>query len=277
MIYNHNIIQRQYDEIIAPNFDIDAKGIYASTYQKGIIQLQNTNLILSKTPLQVLDIGIGTGSFLEQIALLREGEVSPFGMDISEKMLDIAKKKIPNLRTIVDDATNLEKHYANRSFDLICSHFVTGFVPMRELAPKVWNLLDEGAYWSLIGQTMASYPNLRKIEDSLVSKLIYWVSGNSKLDYDVVSSPEGHSEVIEILEENDFEVCQIETFEPKIDFANLDDFLDFGYYNGWLTPFIEKLGIHKASKMLSLMINILLFPIHDNQSIEIALARKITK
>ena len=277
MIYNHNIIQRQYDEIIAPNFDIDAKGIYASTYQKGIIQLQNTNLLQSKTPLQVLDIGIGTGSFLEQIALLREGEVSPFGMDISEKMLDIAKKKIPNLRTIVDDATNLEKHYANRSFDLICSHFVTGFVPMRELAPKVWNLLDEGAYWSLIGQTMASYPNLRKIEDSLVSKLIYWVSGNSKLDYDVVSSPEGHSEVIEILEENDFEVCQIETFEPKIDFANLDDFLDFGYYNGWLTPFIEKLGIHKASKMLSLMINILLFPIHDNQSIEIALARKITK
>ena len=277
MIYNHNIIQRQYDEIIAPNFDIDAKGIYASTYQKGIIQLQNTNLLQSKTPLQVLDIGIGTGSFLEQIALLCEGEVSPFGMDISEKMLDIAKKKIPNLRTIVDDATNLEKHYANRSFDLICSHFIIGYVPMRELAPEIWNLLDEGGYWSLIGQTMASYPNLRKIEDSLVSKLIYWVSGNSKLDYDVVSSPEGHSEVIEILEENDFEVCQIETFEPKIDFANLDDFLDFGYYNGWLTPFIEKLGIHKVSKMLSLMINILLFPIHDNQSIEIALARKIIK
>ena len=48
MIYNHNIIQRQYDEIIAPNFDIDAKGIYASTYQKGIIQLQNTNLLQSK-------------------------------------------------------------------------------------------------------------------------------------------------------------------------------------------------------------------------------------
>ncbi|AFY54185.1 methylase involved in ubiquinone/menaquinone biosynthesis [Rivularia sp. PCC 7116] len=277
MIYNHNIIQRQYDEIIAPNFDIDAKGIYASTYQKGIIQLQNTNLLQSKTPLQVLDIGIGTGSFLEQIALLCEGEVSPFGVDISEKMLEIAKNKIPNLRTIVDDATNLEKHYANRSFDLICSHFITGYVPMRELAPKIWNLLDEGGYWSLIGQTMTSYPNLRKLEDSLASKLIYWVSGNSKLDYDIVSSPEGHSEVIEMLEENDFEVCQIETFEPKIDFANLDDFLDFGYYNGWLTPFIEQLGIHKASKMLSLMINILLFPIHDNQSIEIALAKKIKK
>jgi len=277
MVYIHNIIQRQYDEIIAPNFDIDAKGIYASTYQKGITQIQNTNLLQSQTPLQVLDIGIGTGSFLEKIFLLYECEIDPFGIDISEKMLDIAKKKIPNLRTIVDNVTNLEHHFVGHSFNLICSHFVTGFVPMRELAPKVWNLLDEGAYWSLIGQTMASYPNLRKIEDSLASKLIYRVFGSSKLDDDVVSSPEGHSEVIEILEENDFEVCQIETFEPRIDFANLDDFLNFGYYNGWLTPFIEKLGIHQASKMLSIMINILLFPIHDNQSIEIALARKIKK
>lgn len=277
MVYIHNIIQRQYDEIIAPNFDMDAKGIYASTYQKGITQIQNTNLLQSQTPLQVLDIGIGTGSFLEKIFLLYECEINPFGLDISEKMLDIAKKKIPNLRTIVDNIANLEHHYVGHSFNLICSHFVTGFVPMRELAPKVWNLLDEGAYWSLIGQTMASYPNLRKIEDSLASKLIYWVSRSSKLDDDVVSSPEGHSEVIEILEENDFEVCQIETFEPRIDFANLDDFLNFGYYNGWLTPFIEKLGIHQASKMLSLMINILLFPIQDNQSIEIALARKIKK
>ncbi|VEP15758.1 Methylase involved in ubiquinone/menaquinone biosynthesis [Hyella patelloides LEGE 07179] len=277
MIYNHNIIQRQYDEIIAPSFDMDARGIYASTYQKGIIQLQNTNLLQSKTPLQVLDIGIGTGSFLEQVALLCEGEINLFGIDISEKMLDIAKRKIPSLRTIVDNATNLEHHYVERSFDLICSHFVTGFVPMRELAPKIWNLLDEGAYWSLIGQTMTSYPNLRKIEDSLASKLIRWFSGNSKLDYDIVCCPEERSEVIEIFQENGFEVRQIETFEPKIDFANLDDFLDFGYYSGWLTPFIEKLGIQNASKMLSLMINVLLFPVHDNQSIEIALARKITK
>lgn len=276
MIHIHDIIKRQYNEIIAPNFDMDAKGIYASTYQKGITQIQKTNILKSQTPLKVLDVGIGTGSFLEQIFLLYESEINFFGIDISEKMLDIAKKKIPNLITTVDNAINLEHHYIGQSFDLICSHFVTGYVPMRELAPKVWNLLDEGAYWSWIGQTMASYPNLRKIEDSLTSKLIYWISGNS-IDDDCVSSPQDHSEVIEILEENGFEVSQIETFEPKIDFANLDDFLDFGYYNGWLTPFIEQIGIHQASKMLSLMINILLFPIHDNQSIEIALARKIKK
>ena len=276
MTHIHDIIKRQYNEIIAPKFDMDAKGIYASTYQKGITQIQKTNILKSQTPLKFLDVGIGTGSFLEQIFLLYESEINFFGIDISEKMLDIAKKKIPNLITIVDNAINLEHHYVGQSFDLICSHFVTGYVPMRELAPKVWNLLDEGAYWSWIGQTMASYPNLRKIEDSLASKLIYWISGNS-IDDDCVSSPQDRSEVIEILEENGFEICQIETFEPKIDFANLNDFLDFGYYNGWLTPFIEQMGIHQASKMLSLMINILLFPIHDNQSIEIALARKIKK
>ena len=36
MMHIHDILQRQYNEIIAPNFDMDAKGIYASTYQKGI-------------------------------------------------------------------------------------------------------------------------------------------------------------------------------------------------------------------------------------------------
>ncbi len=155
---------------------------------------------------------------------------------------------------------------------------MTGFVPMRELAPKIWDLLEEGGYWSLIGQTMARYPTLRRLEDSMANKFIRLVSSTPKLDTsNLVCNPEGRGEVLEIFQANDFEVCQIETFEPKVVFANLDDFLDFGYHNGWLTPFIEKLGIHQASKMLTLLINILLFPVQDNLSIEIALARKINK
>ncbi len=273
----HSTIQRQYDEIIAPHYDRDPGSILASSFQRGITQIQNTNLLQSQKPLQALDIGIGTGSFLSQIAALTESEVSLSGLDISEKMLDIARTKIPNLKAVVDTAANLEHHFVGKSFDLICSHFITGFVPMSELAPKIWDLLEEGGYWSLIGQTMAGYPTLRKKEASLPYKVFRWFSSSPKVEMDIVCNPKGRGEVLETFRENGFEVCHIETFEPQVDFANIGEFLDFGYRSGWLTPFIEKLGIHKASKMFTLVMNLLFFPCHDHLSIEIALAQKVSK
>jgi hypothetical protein len=41
-----------------------------------------------------------------------------------------------------------------------------------------------------------------------------------------------------------------------------------------LTPFIERLGLHRAGSLTRLMMNRFFFPVNDHHSIEIHLARK---
>jgi hypothetical protein len=179
---------------------------------------------------------------------------------------------VPDLVAAVDDAANLDAHYPGHTFGLVCTHFLTGFVPLRVLAPKVHERLDEGGCWSLVGGTKAGFPALRAKATSGPAR---WLSGGAGLPIDsLVCNPAGREEVVATLEENGFEVRDAETFEPALRFRNLRDFMDFGYRGGWLTPFIEALGLHQAGLAKRLLLNLFVFPITDHHTIEIVLAQK---
>ena len=44
----------------------------------------------------------------------------------------------------VDDAVNFDNRFQTMSFDLICTHFITGFVPLALFAPNIANKLKSG-------------------------------------------------------------------------------------------------------------------------------------
>ena len=66
----------------------------------------------------------------------------------------------------------------------------------------------------------------------------------------------------------------MKTFDPKVEFKNFYGFMEFAYYGGWLTPFIEHLGLQNAKPLTKAAINAIFFPIRDHHSIEIVLAQK---
>jgi len=269
-------IQRQYDEVIASHYDLDPQAVTGDTLDRAAEQIR-TQLLLGdrSTPLRVYDVGTGTGMFLTRLRALAGDNLQPFGLDLSQKMIDCAYQKIPDLVGAVDTAANLECHFPDQSFDLICTHFISGFVPMSVLAPKVWSRLEEGGYWSYLGATKGAYPNLRAQANH---KLLRWTLGGPKLDIDgLVMSPANRQEVFDTMERTGFVVRQCETFQPKLRFRDLDEFLDFAYYGGWLTPFIEAMGLHKAGPFTRFVLNRCLFPIEDHHSIEIHLAQKVTR
>jgi SAM-dependent methyltransferase len=225
--------------------------------------------------LRVYDVGMGTGMFLTRLRALAEDPILPFGLDLSQKMMECAYQKIPDLVGAVDTAVNLDAHFPDQSFDLICTHFISGFVPLNVLAPKVCSRLEEGGYWSYLGATKGSYPALQSKAEN---KFLRWMFGGPKLDIDsMVLSPANQQEVFDIMDRNGFVVRQCETFEPKLKFRDLDEFLDFAYYGGWLTPFIEAIGLHKAGAFTKFVLNRFFFPIEDNHSIEIHLAQKVSR
>ena len=266
-------IQRQYDEVIAPHYDQDPQSVTGPSLERAAAQIRDESLLEGHAPLRVLDLGVGTGTFLARLKALGGENVLPFGLDLSEKMIDLARVKVPDIVAEVGDAADLDSHFPGQSFDLICTHFVTGFVPMKELAPMIRARLDEGGCWSFVGGTRAGFPTLQAKANG---KLVRWLYGGKTLSVDaVVCNPAGREEVVQTLTGNGFEVRASDTFEPPLYFRNLQGFMDFAYRGGWLTPFIETLGLQRAGWMSRVMLNLFFFPVADHHSIEIHLARKI--
>jgi SAM-dependent methyltransferase len=270
---NTQTIQRQYDEVIAPHYDLDPQSVTVRSLDRALDQVRKRHLFANGAAVNVLDVGVGTGLFLAKLKGLGGPLVQPFGLDLSAKMIDGARRKVPDLVAAVDDAANLDLHFPDQAFDLICTHFVTGFVPMRVLAPKIRNRLAEGGYWSLVGGTKAGYPALQAKANS---RLLRWLSGGRSFAVDdLACNPAGREEVVQTLESNGFAVRACETFEPTLRFRNMDEFMDFAYRGGWLTPFIEALGLHRAGVTTRLLLNLFVFPVEDHHNIEVVLAQKV--
>jgi SAM-dependent methyltransferase len=267
-----SVVQRQYDEVIAEHYDLDPHKVIGRSLDRAVAQIRReTTLGTGGAPVKVLDLGVGTGSFLAKLGTYL-GTLRPYGIDLSQKMIDIASTKVPGLVAAVDDAANLESHFPGESFDIISTHYVTGFVPMEVLAPKIRERLAPGGFWSMVGGTKAGFPVLQSKADSKSARLLF--RGRTVDVDDRVCNPADRAEVLRTFDTHGFDVRRSETFAPRLDFKNLDDFLAFGYYGGWLTPFVEALGLHCMRGMTKAAVNALFFPATDYHSIEIALAQK---
>jgi SAM-dependent methyltransferase len=265
------LIRAQYDEVIAPHYDEDPHAIIGDSLERALAQVGA--LPPAAAPRRVLDLGMGTGRFLEMLAARLPQPVRPFGLDLSPRMIAIARARLPGLVAACDDVANLDAHFPGESFDLVTTHFITGFVPARVLAPQIWRRLAPGGYWSLVGGTRAGFPELQKRANA---RSLRWLFRGQRLAVDeLVHNPADRTEVVRTLEEHGFAVRAAETFTPEFRLANFQQFLAFGYYGGWLTPFIEAFGLHRAPPLVRGLLNAFVFPVTDHHSIEIVLAQKV--
>lgn len=269
-------IQRAYNDVVALHYDLDPQGAIGQSLDRAVQQLwKHRPLGPGAERLKVLDLGMGTGNFLAKLKALGGEQVQPFGLELAENMLESARRKLPDLVAEVGDAANLDAHFPGQSFDCISTHFVTGFVPLGVLAPKIWGRLEEGGYWSFVGGTKAGYPALQAKANS---KVIRWLAGaGHRTIEDAFINPADLDEVVRVLEAQGLVVCEGETFEPALAFRDFDHFMDYAYRGGWLTPALEAMGLDKAGLLRRWAINWLVFPFEDHHNIAITLARKVRK
>ena len=89
-------IQRQYDEVIASRYDYDPQEVIGRSLGTAIEQiLRRQSDEVGDEPMNVLDLGLGTGLFLEKLRGKTVREIQPFGLDISQKMVEIAGRASP--------------------------------------------------------------------------------------------------------------------------------------------------------------------------------------
>jgi len=265
-------IQRQYDEVIAANYDDDPQFVTNRALNRALTHVEQEAILSAELPtMSVFDVGMGTGLFSDKLLKKSGREIIPFGLDMSEKMIEIAKSRIPQLQAVIDDAANIDRHYSEESFDLICTHFITGFVPIDHLAPRIWSKLKPGGYWSFVGAVTSAYPELQR---KASSPLIRILNRGRKAEQERLITPNDCAAVTNCFEKYSFETCSIELFEPELVFNDFEEFMDYAYRGGWLTPFVEHLGLQKVRPLTKKLLTALLFPIRDRHRIAIGLARR---
>ncbi len=117
----YNAIARGYDEL------------YGEEQIKKLEFALNKGLSFSGK--RVIDVGCGTGIITERIVAL--GAVEVAGIDIAEKMIEIARERVPSAEFIVSDALNIP--YSNCYFDLCVS-----FTVMQDIPKSLWkSFVDE--------------------------------------------------------------------------------------------------------------------------------------
>jgi tRNA (cmo5U34)-methyltransferase len=118
-----------------------------------------------KTAPNILDIGAGTGLFSSFI-LKKYPEANITLIDISEKMMDIAKKRFScssNINYIIDDYTS---HEFDTTFDIIVSSLSIHHLndkEKRSLFKRVYSLLNEDGMFLNADQVLGRTPFLDSI------------------------------------------------------------------------------------------------------------------
>lgn len=266
------VIQRQYDDVIASQYDQDPQNTTGKSLERALDHLELEGIFSQIFPsMRVLDVGMGTGMFLEKLRARSQRAIEPWGLDISEKMASIARKKLPDLICEIDDGANLDKHFNDDQFDLVATHFVTGFVPIEHIAPRIFAKLDAGGVWSFVGGTTAGYPELQRRAGHPLLKLLF---GGGTTELQGMICPSNEQAVVKVLQQNGFEILMSETYKPELQFPDFASFIEYGYHGGWLTPFIEEIGLHKAKRWQQAILNRLVFPVVDYHSIVLAVARR---
>jgi hypothetical protein len=265
-------IQRQYNEVIAAHYDLDPQDVTKRTLDLALTHLREAAFLSADLPpLKVLDLGMGTGLFLEKLRHASSREMQPYGLDVSEKMIEIAQVRISDLQAVIDDAANVDDIFVGESFDLICTHFITGFVAIDHLAPRIFERLKPGGYWSFVGGTSGGFPGLQR---KAGSRLVRLLNRGRSIESEKLLTPADRGAVLECFARHGYETRSSETFEPELYFNDFDEFMEFAYRGGWLTPFIENLGLHKANPFLQKLLTALVFPMRDCHRIVVGLARR---
>ena len=130
---------------------------------------------------QLLEVGVGTGLNLP----ILPGNVKITGIDLSQKMLDkahkrVAKHGLDNVELIRMDATKLD--FPDNSFDRVLAAFIVSVVPDPiPLLEEMKRVCRPGGYILMANHFLSDYP-IKAFFERLASPLFYRIGFNTDLD-----------------------------------------------------------------------------------------------
>jgi len=169
------------------------------------IEIINTAMqsIQNNSPPRLLEIAVGPGTLTKDIALSGVG----VGIDTSKKMLNIAKKRVNDLRWNFICADVMNMPFKNECFDIVVVfHLLRHFKEKerKEAYSEIYRVLNQDGW--MIFEMLNKRPKKTKLQRILSNtfKKIFTKKGNSDSSYNVYSSFFTPIELIEELKGHNF-------------------------------------------------------------------------
>jgi len=150
--------------------------LWAEYYDKTLSFLNSLegnelNLILSCVEgKKVLDLGCGTGRGIKHLYDFKAADV--YGVDVSKKMLEIAKKKFKKANFILADAENLP--FEDESFDVVTALFLIVHVgDLKKTFEEAYRVLKNGGFFILSNINQRKPPKLKIYNDEVIIESFY--------------------------------------------------------------------------------------------------------
>lgn len=251
-------IETMYDEIIADSYDSDQFQLLTKARDIVLNQIQENNV---GNFTSIIDLAVGTGEILLELQKLYP-QAKFYGIDISQKMIDIAKSKM-EITAFHDDVKNIKNYVDDNSFDLVLIHFILSYVDTEKIIADAASILRQGGICSIATSTYDSF------------KVMQGLAQNFMAPEDIKSLakvPENPHALTELLEKAGFAILAKNILAEKVCFANFEELYNWGTKSGWLTQYFTKVTDEQAA-MLSTTNGI--FPLADEFQGTILLLKKL--
>lgn len=266
------MVSRVYNRV-ADRYDQDWSGIYANSRRHCLRQIA-TELAPTDSPLDVVDLGIGTGNALRDLrSRIPLGRCT--GFDLSRGMLDQAAHKLgPGVSLIRDDAKNAADYLAPASQDLVLCHFLLSFVDPERMFEIAFRLLRPGGVLSLATSTRQSLRELSRGRFRRASKVL-----GVRRSLQKAHTPRDHRHCQRMLEAHGFDVAAEHLHRQPLRFESFDDVRNWALNSGWIPSALDDptgLRIVCGSAAIA-CVELLMYPLYPVEAvtdISIVLARK---
>lgn len=225
-------IKKNYDSV-AETFDQDFSDVYADSRNICVRHIiENTHTTHFD---QVLDLAVGTGNALRDLQTHSSIQQCR-GVDISENMLETAKKKLgPGFQAICDTAQNIDQLFPPNSQDLILCHFVFSFTGRSSILEKSYKILKPGGFLSIATTTKQNLKQFYTGPLRIVPKFFPIYHYIRQAD-----TPLNHNSNIERVQRYGFQVVRAERYQSPLTFQKTFDIVEWGYDSGWIIPYFAR-------------------------------------
>ncbi len=133
---------------------------------------------------KILDLGCGNGRFSEIVG----DKANYYGVDVSEKLVEIAKKKYPNKNFLVSQPLTLffKNNFFDKIFCLAVLHHLPSKKNRKDFLKEIKRILKPGGLLILTVWDLSSYPKAKSL---LFKYTLLKLIGKTKLDFKDIFYP----------------------------------------------------------------------------------------
>lgn len=256
----------------------DRFGSFSRSHDTAFKQIIEKGAFPQNSALRIVDLGVGNGTFLARLDThFQNADFT--GFDISEEMLKIAQKNLPQMQAVRGSASFASSHLKKESQSLVLAHFINAYVSSEVLFSQAKTILEPNGLFSYIGTSEESFSELKTGVELYISRNSISSCLLAHFYRRAVKKTLVPHNALNLMQDSGFDVVSNARLEIPVRFDSVDEFMAFGVDGSWFlnafnVPIVPDRII--AAGLRYFVQRVFQFPLETRHVIDVVLGRKIS-